>query len=370
MGQTMSSFGIEEEFFVFDAATGMPADAVSIAFRQQLEECRDGSVQSEMLACQIEHATSVCEDRDQALHELRSFRTDLARQVERAGMLAAGLGTAPMIPQRAPQLADGARYRKIDSIFSGLTSEHYICGLHIHVSIPDREAGVKALNFLRPWLPTLSALGANSPYWRGKDSKFSSWRNIQYRKWSVQGIPPHFVNAQDYDTRIDRIMDTESVLDLGHISWGARLSEKYSTIELRVADAQMRAQDSVLLAVLARALVDTAMETTSVSDRYFPEILDLAAWQAAKHGCEGNQIDPLTGRARSIHAQIVQLLQLVQPALQASGDQDFVVHSVRKLLAFGNGAIRQRQAYSRGALSDVLATAHAELVMQQREEVR
>ncbi|WP_431711927.1 carboxylate-amine ligase [Glutamicibacter uratoxydans] len=359
----MSTFGIEEEFFIFDAETGMPAQPRHDPFQELLAAQRAGQVQQELLACQIEYASTVCQDRTEALSELRNFRMALAYHAERENLRVAGLGSAPMIPHQAPVLTDNQRYHEIGEFLSGITDEHYMCGLHIHVSIPDREAGVKALNFLRPWLPLLCALAANSPYWHGTDSKFSSWRTIHYRKWSVQGIPPHFGDAADYESRLARLASAEAVPDLGHIGWGIRLSENYPTIELRVADSQMRAHDSVLLAVLTRALVDTAIESITPEEPFYPEMLDLALWQAAKNGVHANQLDPRNGATISTRDLARRLLKLTEPALRESKDYDFAVHSLRNLLETGNGAVRQRAAFARGSISHLLENAHAEMQM-------
>ncbi len=359
----MSSFGIEEEFFMIDERTCLPAAVDLKPFRQLSGIRSEGLVQHELLACQLEYASSVCEDRDQALAELRGFRIALARQAAEAGLLVVGIGAAPMIPQNPPSFTDTQRYKEIGLRLSGIAAEHYICGLHIHVSILDRRSGVRALNFLRPWLPLLCALGANSPIWRGTDSQFSSWRTIQYRKWSVQGVPPSFTDEQDYESRLGSILGTEAVLDHGHIGWAVRLSENYPTIELRVADTQLRAYDAVLLAVLTRALVDTAVAGEAPLPVFLPELLDLALWQAAKHGIEGNQLDPLSGNAVPTVEHVHRLLHVIETELRSNGDYDFVVHSLRNLLETGNGAMRQRAAFMEGSISHVLHNAHAEMLM-------
>ncbi|WP_418909171.1 carboxylate-amine ligase [Glutamicibacter endophyticus] len=359
----MSSFGIEEEFFMLDAETGLPAEPDPNPFKELLDAQRDGQVQHELLACQLEYASAICEDRNQAIEELSSFRRALAQHAEGSSMIVAGLGAAPMIAQKSSAVTNNQRYREIDASMPGITNEHYMCGLHIHVSIPDRTAGVTALNFLRPWLPLFCALGANSPLWRGTDSGFSSWRNIHYRKWSVQGIPPVFADAADYERRLQTLIQTEAVTDQGHIGWSVRLSENHPTIELRVADSQLRAHDSVLLAVLARALVDTALQSGSDLPEFLPEVLDIAFWQAAKHGLTGNHVNPWDGCTVTPRDLMSKLLRTCETALRASGDYDFAVHSLRNVLEVGNGAVRQREAFARGSISQVLANAHSEMRM-------
>lgn len=233
-------------------------------------------MQREWLACQIEYATPVCQNADEGLEHLRSFRRELAEAAGDNDLIAVGLGAAPAIPVESAMVTDTERYQQIGEHLPGIAAEQYVSGLHIHVSIPDQEAGVVALNAMRPWLPLLVALGANSPYWRAMDAGFASWRTIQYRRWSVQGIPPRFKDALDYRQRLERLMNSDVLLDGGHIGWAARLSANYPTIEARVADSQLRAEDSVLLALVVRALVDTAVENPGMAEDYPPEVLDLA----------------------------------------------------------------------------------------------
>lgn len=182
----MSTFGIEEEFFLLHSVTGMPA-APDTATSATLLAIQGGgnSTQSELLACQSETATPICSDGPAALASLREYRQELARTAQGLNLLPVSLGTIPLVPAGPAIIADQDRYRRIHEFLPGITGEQYVSGLHVHVSIPDPDAGVVALNALRPWLPLLMAVGSNSPFWHGADTGFASWRNIHYRRWSV-----------------------------------------------------------------------------------------------------------------------------------------------------------------------------------------
>lgn len=92
------------------------------------------------------------------------------------------------------------------------------------------------------------------------------------------------------------VLASDVVLDAGHISWGARLSTHYPTVEVRVTDAQMSASNTVLIALIVRSLVDTSFDGAPPLLASLADVLDLAQWQAAKFGLHGNQFDPLDGR--------------------------------------------------------------------------
>lgn len=96
-----------------------------------------------------------------------------------------------------------------------LVDEQLICGMHVHVGVPDRETGVAVLNRLRVWLPTLLALSANGPLWDGRDTGFASWRTIIFGRWPVSGPAPYFAGLADYEARADALLESGLVPDRG-----------------------------------------------------------------------------------------------------------------------------------------------------------
>src|SRR6185312_5577745 len=182
---------------------------------------------------------------------------------------------------RPASVTDSPRYRGIAERAPALVADQYVTGMHIHVEVADPEVRLQVLNPLR------TAVAANSPFWRHADSGFASWRTILYRRWQIQGCPPHFADLHDYRVRVRQLYASGVAPDPGHISWLARLSDQFPTIEIRASDSQLTAADSVLLAGLARALVATE-QAAAVAARpvanHFPEHLDVALWQAARFG--------------------------------------------------------------------------------------
>lgn len=359
----MSTFGIEEEFFLLDPASGLPA-VPDEGTRKRLMSIRAGAStsQHELLDCQVEMATPVCSVSEEALASLRGFRRNLATTASASNLVAVSMGAAPLMPEGPATIAPVERYRQIHRYLPGISSQQYVSGMHVHVSIADSEAGVLALNGVRRWLPMLVAIGANSPYWRGMDTGFASWRSIHYRMWSVQGIQPHFDGPEDYYRFLSQVLSSDVVLDAGHIGWAARLSQNYPTIEIRVADAQLRAADSVALALAIRALVETCVHQPLPESGLSSKMLDLAFWQGAKHGLDGSQLDPETGRSLSPEQMVGSLLRRIGDALEENGDKEEVESAFGRLLADGNGARLQRDSLAFGGLDGVVGKAAALLV--------
>ncbi len=353
----MVTFGIEEEYLLVDPVTALPkfiSSEVS-TYLQASRQVDDDDIQPELLTCQLETATPPCQSAGEALESLLAFRAELARAAYKSRARAAGTGTAPRIGEAPPQVTDKRRYHRMRDSARAIVADQYINGLHVHVQIPDKDAGVTALNRIRRWLPAVTALSANSPFWRDRDSGFESWRTVSYRRWPVQGLPPLFKDGADYETRVQHLVDTGVIIDRGVITWVARLSENYPTLEVRACDAQLEAQDSVLLAVLIRALVTAALDDCwQNSEAFTPEILDAALWQAARHGLGGQLLHPETGHLAPAADVLVALVKLVEPALRTTDDFGLVTDGLERIARQGTGSARQRRARDHGGLPALL----------------
>lgn len=355
----MATLGMEEEYLLLDPKSGLPAwvsEEVS-AFLEGTERVANEDVQRELLNCQLETATPVCETIQEAKAALMNFRRELSGAAIKAGARAASTATAPRMEPGHPELTDKQRYHELKQNAQEIVADQYINGLHVHVSIPDRESGVQALNRMRRWLPAIIALSANSPLWLDRDSGYASWRTINYRRWPIQGIPPEIHSAADYDHRVQRMIDIGAIIDVGVVTWMARLSEKYPTLEVRAADAQLTADDSTLLAAIIRGLVVTCVNDAQADKPYETpdaELLDAAVWQAARHGMTDQLVRVKTGKLEPAAVVVKALTDHIGPALQEAGDLQFVQNGLERLAEIGTGAERQRAAMDRGGLPALL----------------
>lgn len=355
----MTTLGIEEEYLLLDPETGLPVFNASEV--QALLETGDtitgDDIQRELLSCQIETATPVCHTLTEAEESLLNFRRQLSAAARKAGVRASGSATAPRIEEGYPELTDKQRYHQLKASARGIVADQFVNGLHVHVGIPDKETGVQALNRIRPWLPLITALSVNSPFWMNRDSGFASWRTVHYRRWPVQGCPPVFSNAAEYERRIQRLVDTGVIIDRGVLTWVARLSDHYPTLEVRTADAQLEAQDSVLLAALVRGLVVTAVRDADVGAPFpdpDPELLDAAQWQAARQGLSDVVVNPVSGKLVPAREQMDRLLEHIGAAIDDAGDSHWIQAGLKTVWDRGTGAERQRSAMHRSGITGLL----------------
>ncbi|MFG1664642.1 glutamate--cysteine ligase [Streptomyces sp. Y7] len=353
----MTTIGVEEEYLLLDPATGLPVPlAGKVRAAAGLTPFATGQeVQRELLQAQVEVATPVCDTLEEVGSHLLRLRHAVWTAAEQHGCRPAPCGTSPRRHDRPEAVTDEARYRAMHSQAPQLVAEQLVNGMHVHVAVPSREEGIQIMNRLLVWLPTLTAMSANSPLWDGHDTGFASWRTVVFSRWPVSGMPPYFQDVADYDRRVQRLLKSGLIADIGQLYWVIRLSARYPTVEVRCLDVQLRVDDAVMLAGLVRALVTTELEAVSAgapAPEWHPELLRAGLWHAARHGLNDTLVD-LERNTRPAEEALFELLRHVTPALDAAGDTRQVTAGCRRLLQEGTGAARQRAALAAGGLPAV-----------------
>lgn len=362
-GVSGRSVGVEEEVLLVDPTTGVPRE-VSIAALQQVDDDAREVLEAELQRQQLETRTRPCAtlaELDAELHRTRRLAAGAARAV---GVEVAALATSPL-PAR-PNPTPSERYQRMAERFGVLADEQLTCGCHIHVQINSGEEGVAVLDRIRVWLPVLLALSTNSPFWQGQDSGYASFRSEIWRRWPSAGPTEIFGSHPGYEAAVQEMLGTQTVLDTGMIYFDARLSQNVPTVEVRVCDVCLLSDDVVLLASLARGLVEMAAREWRAGrppPRARVDLLRLSSWRAARFGLEGELIRPTTACPAPTRTVVAELVDHVRPALADAGDLPVVQDLLAALLARGSGASAQREIHRRtGSLSAVVAHAVAHTV--------
>ena len=275
------------------------------------------------------------------------------------GARAVALATANLSCE--PHLVSAPRYERMQDRFGLTLREQLTCGLHVHVAVDSPEEGVAVLDRIRSWLPALLALSANSPYWQGKDTGFASYRYQAWCRWPSAGPYDLFGSADAYFARVDENLAADIALDAGMIYSDARLSHHAPTVETRISDVCLRPVDAAVLAVLIRALVETAVaewEASKPADPVSTSFLRLASWRASKSGLNDSLVHPLTRRPVAAGTAVHALLLHVRDRFASDDERRFVLETVAAILREGTGESRQRAAMGvRGRHTDVVAEA-------------
>jgi glutamate---cysteine ligase / carboxylate-amine ligase len=307
-------------------------------------------VQPELYRSQVEMNTPVCHTLAEVRDAVRSSRRALVEAAGREGLALAAAGTHPFSHWRDQVVTDKPRYRNLAEDYQQVFREQVVFGCHVHVGIADPEACIQTMNHVRPWLPALLALSANSPFWLGGDTGYASYRSEVWDRWPTAGLPELFASRATYDALVETLTATGSLREPTKLYWDVRPSSRQPTLEFRVADVCMEVDEAVMVAGLARALAFTGHEAAARGEPAptpRPELLRAAKWRAARSGLDGDLVDVIGARALPAAELVEVFLAAIRPGLEAAGDLEEVTELVRATVARGTGAARQRAEHRR-----------------------
>jgi glutamate---cysteine ligase / carboxylate-amine ligase len=345
------TFGIEEEFLVVDARSGelVPRSA---ALLPQAQEHLGDEVTRELNLCQIEVGTPICTTTEEARSHLSRLRNELADSARELDLAVAATGTHPFSSWRH-QRVDTAhdRYSRMQDVYQIVARQQVICGCHVHVGIEDPDLAIEVMNRSRPWLPVLLALSANSPFWRGEDTGYASYRLEIWQRWPTSGVPPTLRDRAEFDRLVGDLERIGAIDDATFLYWYVRPSVRYPTLEFRICDVCLDVEDAVVIAGLTRGLAGACLRDAEAGrprGDFRQEVLAAAAWRAARYGLSDTLVSPTALELRPAATVVEELMDHIRGPLTDLGDLDGIREGVRRILRDGNGASRQRWAISEG----------------------
>ncbi|WP_427017115.1 carboxylate-amine ligase [Pseudarthrobacter sp. P1] len=351
----MRTFGVEEEFLIVDPVNGLPLPLAAEVLGLH-GPGGQAVLAAELQQEQLEVITHPHSSLAGLAAEIRAGRAHADALARKVGARIAALATSPL--PVTPHPIRNERYDALIQRHALTAREQLTCGTHVHVSVGSDEEGVAVLDRIRSWLAPLIALSSNSPFWNGTDSGYSSFRTQAWNRWSTAGPTEVFGSARAYHGLVEDLSSTGVVINP---DFDARLSTRHPTVEIRVSDVCLDARDTVLIAALVRALVETAAREWAAGqppDLVPAIILRQGAWRASRWGIHGELLHPTTHKPDTATRVISALHDHVRDALDEAGDGAYVEESLERILSNGTGASRQRQVYERhGSLPDVVAHA-------------
>jgi carboxylate-amine ligase len=350
--------GIEEEFAILDPETR--------SLTQRFDELRDAAqaddvlsqaIAGELIRSEIEITSGRGEDFADALRRQRDARTRLFALAADRGVLLGATGTHPWSPWQDQEIIDTEHYHRVADGLKYVAWRNNTFSIHVHVGIRGADRAIAVCDRLRPVLPELLALSANSPFLDGRDSGLHSARTQIFTKSFPRcGIPDAFGDWAGYHDYVDFLMRTNSIVEQTQIWWSIRPHHKFGTVELRICDAQTSAADGealigLIVACIAQAAIDYDDGLRPESPA--PRLIEENFWRAIRHGLDEKLID--LARAEEFPAAAVgeRLLGWTAPARAALG--------IEVALPERTGAQRQRAAIEAGASLEEIYAAEVEL---------
>src|ERR1700741_2067962 len=304
-------------------------------------------VKAEMHQSVVEGGTSVCSDIKEAKVELKKPRRNMVRLAKENGLRLASAATHPFGDWRVQEIHPDERYKNIVEDMQLVARANLIFGLHVHIGIEDLETAIHMMNHSRYFLPHILALSTNSPFWLGMNTGLKSYRCKVFDKFPRTNIPDYFPSWGEYENFIKLLIKTNCIDNAKKIWWDIRPHPFFNTIEFRVCDIPMRADETIALAALIQATVAKLYKlyTANQGFRLYRRALIMEnKWRASRYGLDGKLID--FGKQKEVPARdlIYEYLDFVDDVADELGSRE-ELNYIHTILERGTGADRQLQVY-------------------------
>jgi carboxylate-amine ligase len=284
------TFGMEEEYFLVDAETKAVAREVPAEFFDEAKKASDGRVSTEFLQPQIEVISSPHVNMADARAELRMLRRTVANVAARYGLAILAAGTHPTALWREAQQTDKQRYDTVMDDLQMIGQRDLLCGLHVHVELPDPDLRIDVMYRILPFLPLLLALSTSSPFWQARRTGLKGYRLAAYDELPRTGVPELFRTQQEFDAYVAALVRAGVIKDSSYVWWAIRPSLNNPTLELRAPDSCTLVEDSLAIAALYRTLarhLHVNRNRNKDLDAVGRAIVIENKWRAQRYGVHG-----------------------------------------------------------------------------------
>jgi carboxylate-amine ligase len=341
------TFGIEEEYFLVDAATKLVTRHMPKTFLDIAKKATNGQVMGEFLQSQCEAATLPHHDIRTAHAELQHLRQTVAKIAADHGLAIIAAGTHPTADWGRAQQSEGERYDAVMDDLQMIGQRNMLCGLHVHVELPDPDDRVDVMMRMLPYLPLFVALSTSSPFWNSRPTGLKGYRLAAYDELPRTGVPELFRNKDEFEAYVGALVKAGVMKDASYVWWSIRPSLKHPTLELRAPDCPTRLEDSIAIAALWRSLARHLV--------YNPELnRDIGAvgraivvenkWRAQRYGVRGSFIGH--GGAVSVADFVDQVIEDASEDAEALGCLTELQHC-RDIVSSGTSADAQMAVYEK-----------------------
>jgi carboxylate-amine ligase len=337
--------GIEEEFQILDPDTL----ALSQRFEELYEAGREDDVlhervAGELISSEIEIRSAKGQTFGDALASQREARGRLFALAADHGIRLGSTGTHPFSPWQDQRIIDTEHYRRLQRDLGYVARRNNTWSVHVHVGVQGGDRAIAVCDRLRPVLPELLAVSANSPFLDGHDAGLHSARTQIFTKSFPRcGIPEDWGSWTSYARFVEFLHRTASIVEATQLWWSVRPHHSFGTVEVRICDAQTSADEGTAIAGLAAAIVAQAAIDYDDGVRFespSPRAVEENFWRAIRYGLDGTMIDLERGEEFPAAALPDRLLAWTAPARAALG--------IDISLPERNGAQRQRAAVEQG----------------------
>ena len=341
------TIGVEEEYLLVDKETrALVIDPPETLMAEAEEKC-GSQVTCELVRSQIEIATKVCNNVQEAHAELALLRSNIIEVASRHGLAPIAASTHPFSSWTEQKHTQKDRYDNLTHEMQGAARRLVIGGMHVHVGIGDDELRIDLMNQLSYFLPHLLALSCSSPFWNGRDTGLKSYRLTIFDTLPRTGLPERFASWAEYQRHINILVEAGLIEDSTKIWWDLRPSARFPTIETRIMDVCTRLEDTIALVSLLVCILRMLYRLRTRNQRwriYTPMLIRENRWRAMRYSFDEGMIDLAKGKIVPFEEMIDEMLSLVIDDARALGCEKEISH-VRQILSRGTSAHRQLKRY-------------------------
>ncbi len=341
------TIGIEEEYQTVDPVTRDLRSHIHAEIIEKGKLLLQERVKAEMHQSVVEVGTSVCSNIKEAKDEVKKLRRDMIMLARENGLRLASAATHPFADWRAQEIYPDERYKNIVEDLQLVARANLIFGLHVHIGMDDREAAIHMMNHARYFVPHILALSTNSPFWLGMNTGLKSYRCKVFDKFPRTNIPDYFPSWSEYENFIKLLIKTGCIDNAKKIWWDIRPHPFFNTIEFRVCDIPMRADETIALAALIQATIAKLYKLYSANQgfRLYRRALIMEnKWRAARYGLNGKMIDWGKQTQVPVRDLILEYLEFIDDVVDEL-DSRAEIEYVHKIMEMGSGADRQIRVF-------------------------
>src|SRR5580693_5802621 len=298
------TLGIEEEYQTIDPETRDLRSHIATEMLAKGKLRLEERVKAEMHQSVIEVGTRICSNIHVAQEDLFDLRRQMIQLAEEAGLVLVAGATHPFADWRSQEIYPDPRYAQVVEDLQLVARANLIFGLHVHVGIEDREAAIRVMNSMRYFLPHILALSTNSPFWLGMNSGLKSYRAKVFERFPRTNLPDYFSSYSEFENYVNLLIKTGCIDNAKKIWWDIRPHPFFNTIEIRVCDIPLRADETIALAALIQATAATLwrLHAKNIDYRQYSRALLMEnKWRAVRYGLDGMLID--FGREKEVPAK-------------------------------------------------------------------
>ncbi|MGC2656395.1 MAG: carboxylate-amine ligase [Bryobacteraceae bacterium] len=341
------TIGIEEEYQTIDPITRDLRSHIDAEIISKGKTILKEAVKAEMHQSVVEVGTGICEDIQEAARQVKSLRSQIVNLAKQNNLRLVAGGTHPFADWRKQDIYPDERYQIIVEDLKIVARANLIFGLHVHIGVEDRETAIHLMNAARYFLPHILALSTNSPFWLGMDTGLKSYRCKVFDKFPRTNIPDYFPSWGEYLNFVNLLVETKCIDNAKKIWWDIRPHPNFPTLEFRICDVPMRADETIAIAALIQATVAKLYKLHAANQgfRLYRRALIMEnKWRALRYGLDGKLIDFGKKIEVPLRDLILEYLDFVDDVVDELGSRR-EINYIHRILENGTGADRQLRIF-------------------------